>query len=273
MSFEQSNAENRNAGIMLPTRRCCSFCRNPGHFIRNCNDIRLQIFENNCINQFIFLNSNIELFTGWLLEYSLRDINLIRAYAASRCSLPLRANIDVIVNTITNRINLNINVVTRRNRIMYAQEGPPAEAAADATPAPPQEPRSQQFQIELIGQLLLPNFNRSRNLEDLLLGMMFAEMIGAMRDDITNNRKFSIETKIVECQQSEECDCNICYENYMKNTFVKLNCGHEFCKECMKQSLKNVRTERPQCAFCRAEIKNFELSSEEIREEFNELLS
>jgi hypothetical protein len=85
-------------------------------------------------------------------------------------------------------------------------------------------------------------------------------------------RKFNIQTNIVECAYTNECECGICYDSKTQPEFVKLNCGHEFCKDCIKQSLQNVRTENPQCAFCRSEINNMELTSEEIRNEFNDLI-
>jgi hypothetical protein len=73
--------------------------------------------------------------------------------------------------------------------------------------------------------------------------------------------------------QTEQCECSVCYEGKEKQTFVKLNCGHEFCKDCIKQYLQNVRTENPQCALCRSEIKNIELTTQEIRNEFNDLIT
>jgi len=63
-----------------------------------------------------------------------------------------------------------------------------------------------------------------------------------------------------------------CLINYNRNV-IDESVKNEFCKDCIKHSLKNVRTERPQCAFCRAEINNMELSSQAIRDEFNDLLN
>jgi hypothetical protein len=107
---------------------------------------------------------------------------------------------------------------------------------------------------------------------DIIVSMMFLDMILRMREDLTHNRKFNIQTNIVECEHTNECECNICYEGKEKKSFVKLNCGHEFCKDCIKEYLHNVRTEKPQCAFCRSEIKNMELATQDIRSEFNGLI-
>jgi hypothetical protein len=93
-----------------------------------------------------------------------------------------------------------------------------------------------------------------------------------MNEQIGHNRKFNIKTNIVKCSQAEQCECSICYDAKEKETFVKLNCGHEFCKDCVKQTLKNVGTENPKCALCRAEIKDMELSSQTICDEFKDLI-
>jgi hypothetical protein len=107
---------------------------------------------------------------------------------------------------------------------------------------------------------------------DIIATTMFLDMIFRIQDELTSNRKFNIQTNVVECAHINECECNICYESKLKPEFVKLNCGHEFCKDCIKQSLQNVRTENPQCAFCRSEIVNMELTSEDIRNEFNDII-
>jgi hypothetical protein len=54
--------------------------------------------------------------------------------------------------------------------------------------------------------------------------------------------------------------------------FVKLDCGHEFCKDCIIQSLQNERRQIPCCAFCRGYIKNIELKLETVKNEFNNLI-
>ena len=66
----------------------------------------------------------------------------------------------------------------------------------------------------------------------------------------------------------------ISYEfNNLEKQFIKLDCGHEFCKDCIKQSLQNERRKVPCCAFCRSNIKNFELKLESIKSEFDELIT
>lgn len=283
MSLEYFNAENRNAGEIAVPRRCCSFCKRNGHYVNTCNHPRLRNFENICINEFKRLNSRVE-FKNWLLEYSVQDITLIKAYAVSRCGVTLRTSIDLVMDSVVNRVVWLINQETIRQRMHPTAEAqPPAPQEPVAQPAGSEIPELEfvtettRMMFSLFGQNVLHinshNVLRDVSQNDILMSLMFLEMIGGIRNEHMQNRRFDIGAKIVECQESEKCECNICYENCEKSIFIKLDCGHEFCKDCTKQSLKNVRTENPQCAFCRAEIKNLELSSQMILDEFTELLA
>ena len=87
-------------------------------------------------------------------------------------------------------------------------------------------------------------------------------------------RKHSIRSAVVENNSTEKCECNICYEDYEKRCFVKLNCGHEFCGKCVKNSLeKTACDKKARCAYCRTDIINIEFSSEEDKSEFSDILT
>lgn len=279
MSFETLNAEHRNAGFVIPVRRCCSFCRNPGHNISTCNDERLFQFEQTCINRYRLINSH-DNFKDWLLQYSIDIPNTIKAYAVRFCSCSMRTYIHVCVESIARRIRrLLIDIPADNSQQEQSQQVSESELNQNNI-----EERNiggellNQFSPEDIRNMdirLLLNLvhNGTLHPRDILISMMFIDMINQINNSNVQNRKFNIERRIIECSHSENSDCNICYENYEKEKFVKLNCGHEFCKDCMKQSLKNVITDSPQCAFCRSEIKNFELSNQAVSDEFNELIA
>lgn len=88
-------------------------------------------------------------------------------------------------------------------------------------------------------------------------------------------KKFNITThKAEEINTQIEMECNICYELNEKTKFIKLNCNHEFCKECVKNILKTCRSDFKDayCAYCRTIITNFTYKNEKIQEEFSDLI-
>jgi hypothetical protein len=264
------NAENRNAGI-LPTRRCCSFCRNTGHNISTCNNTRLLDFEQLCLTRKASLG--IAEFRNWLLNYSIENPNIVKAYAVRYCGCSIRSYMHVCVSHILERINrLNETSLLNSNR----------EHSAEFNQRLRRSEENLLGLAELRNRLGSPtrenltNINLQDNISrgDLIAAVeFFRNFINSVYEEAIQNRKFNIQTNLVECSQTNHCECDICYESKLKPEFVKLNCGHEFCKDCIKQSLKNVRTENPQCAFCRSEIVNMELTSQEICNEFNDLIN
>ena len=89
-------------------------------------------------------------------------------------------------------------------------------------------------------------------------------------------RKFNIATHVREENAEQvEIECNICYELNNNKNFIKLNCNHEFCKECIKNILKSCQTNfnEPCCAYCREKINAITYKNETIHEEFSNLIA
>jgi len=263
MSLEYLNAENRNIRNVLPIRRCCSFCRNSGHNIQTCNDTRLYNFEAFCL--FHYRTTTVELFKNILLEYSTSSPIVVRAYSSRFCGTNIRANLLNCVNAITLRIR---NIISLE----------PATASQTPEPQMPEAGRTVEVDqpsnhnldhATASGQDMSTYYQDVGQFIDMILNLRRSYLL----NEYVSNRKFDIEREIINCDNTEQCECNICYENQSKQEFVQLNCGHEFCKDCIKQSLKNVRTENPQCAFCRSEIRKLSISNNEIYNQFDELLS
>jgi hypothetical protein len=251
MSSETLNAENRNDRVTFPVRRCCSFCRNQGHNIQTCNDGRLYEFERLCIINYRETPRD-NAFKNWLLQYSIENPNIVKTYAVRFCRCAIRNNICQCVESILIRI---INII--------------ADVVEQETP---------QFQQDrILYSLLISSVENSGNIDlnppDIMMQIMFMDMINQNHEEYIENRKFNIQRILnLECSPTDNCDCDICFESNEKCNFVKLNCGHEFCKECIKQTLKFVRTiDEPLCALCRTKIQNFEFSSQLICDEFNDL--
>jgi hypothetical protein len=69
-----------------------------------------------------------------------------------------------------------------------------------------------------------------------------------------------------EKKQIRECECSICYENIKTEDLIKLNCNHEFCGNCIKESLKlhNNIYVGPNCALCRETMTTFYVKKNDI---------
>jgi hypothetical protein len=110
----------------------------------------------------------------------------------------------------------------------------------------------------------------SQNARNLIEYYLTSETIA----ETSFKRKHCIGSVVVENNSTDKCECNICYEDYEKHCFVKLNCGHEFCGKCVKNSLeKTGYDKKARCAYCRTDITNIEFSSEEKKTEFSDILT
>jgi nitrogen fixation NifU-like protein len=65
-----------------------------------------------------------------------------------------------------------------------------------------------------------------------------------------------------------KCECNICYDDKELKNFVKLGCNHEFCKDCVIETMKTSNNKLC-CAFCRTEITGIESRTTEIKSEID----
>ena len=252
MSLE-FNTENRNATFVAPVRRCCSFCKNAGHNISTCNDSRLLEFHNLCLTR--ERNLSPTAFKAWLEAYSVQQPDFVKAYAARYCFCSIRQFMITRIDNIIIRIrqlNDNTEALRRSSQIEQSQ------------------PIHRPDQIERNLYQLLVSIYNIEPIDEISATAIIDEYFRRYNNGYI--RRFNIETKVVECTRDNVCDCGICYDTKEIHNFIKLNCGHEFCKDCMKQSLINIRTEYPQCAFCRCEIKNMELSSQDIVNELKDVL-
>ena len=266
MSFENMSAENRMA---FNLHRCCSFCRRTGHRITNCDDERLHEFERRCIN---FINDNQlnELyFRDFLLEQASNDPHLIKAFAIKKCNLSTRSQIDVCIESIVNCF---------RSRFVENQQS----NISTETVTPTQTLSSQILPNSFLGRLfhlLYINNNDSTYINEyLLFALILNELQHEIQDEdfeiIFNNKKFKINTELIDCEENLEeiCECNICYESYEKVNFIKLNCKHEFCKVCVKKSLQNETKTSLSCALCRNNITDFEIRDLSIKDELKDFI-
>lgn len=276
MSIEHYSAENRNSNIngninrnsninnVAPTNRisrirqiarCCSFCRQTGHNITNCQDNRLTTFEELCISQknlFQLEENYIARFKDWLCSYYLNDSLIVKSFAIRKCGATTRTPVNGIIQIILNYIY----------NIYDTNSG----ESQDYIPLSSEELYVDRLRTGILGLLMIQNNNRNDLLQNIITNYI---LYGILPDKI-----FNIEYKIEpnsdvnkNVLNKQMCDCNICYESVENVNFVKFNCNHEFCKICVKNILKNCNEYTiPTCAFCRAEIKEITTKTEQVKE-------
>ena len=67
-----------------------------------------------------------------------------------------------------------------------------------------------------------------------------------------NQAKYTVYQFNEKCNREDnDGECPICYENMEDETFVKLNCSHQFCKKCIKNCLF---LNQFKCPMCRTQI-------------------
>ena len=68
----------------------------------------------------------------------------------------------------------------------------------------------------------------------------------------SKKENFIIKDSLEYINETNTQNCSICLEKYKINeTIIKLNCKHEFHKECLEKWLQN---DKKDCPLCRSEI-------------------
>jgi len=171
-------------------------------------------------------------FRRFLLEESLYDPNLVRAFAIRLCGANSRSNIRVCIDLIEQYFE--------RERMALIED--------------------------------VDHSNQTNLLQPYIDSLAFMNMVLQMLGK--NEKKFHITSNITKTDTCShgKTECTICYEDQENIEFIKLNCGHEFCKDCIKKTLQNEIKETVCCALCRKKIEKFEFKSEKVRTEFTDLI-
>ena len=227
----ESSSENRNSNVS--TRRCsrrrCLFCKKPGHNINNCDNYQLRDFHALC-NYKIEFSKRYYSLPRRILKDWLSDYSL-------QNSLLIKAFASSYLGICIRNLNIADIVHEIYNYYCLTYSIP---------------------------------FQNDNLFEDMEFEVM--ETTHQLNEDnIQNNKRFNITIKIIENSGYfiNENECFICYEKNSINKFIKLNCNHEFCKDCIKKQIKSTITENVHCALCRNIIDNIEIRDNEILEEIN----
>jgi hypothetical protein len=272
------NAENRNnITVIHPiirerTIRCCSFCRQPGHNLTTCNSDRLLEFEVICANTVVNMNSPVD-FKNWLTENHNDDQILLKVYAIRKFHVTARTSIFHCIDLITEyifRTYKNINIVSNNEDEDESEdeiENEMINLLNELRNPREHEPQQEIQDIPGIEQIVL---------REMVLHALFNNMVTTIREQYNAVRKLNIISTVendLDEDINAKCECNICYEEKELKNFVKLNCKHEFCKDCLIKSLRSDRRENPCCAFCRSEVKSVTSRKSSVQTELADLIA
>lgn len=276
------NAEHRTENVVnqqYPTNRlnnlrmmarCCSFCRIAGHTITTCNDNRLINFEDRCVDkkiEFEHQENSLYKFKQWLLQTYLEEQLLVKSFAIRNCGCRLRSNVQECIDRLTNYFYPDVDIAIG------------VEADADFIPfgQPAEDEMNQQARLiaALMGLMMLEiaDERRQQLISEILVNRNIIDILSSERYE-NQSRKFDMEsTVVIEDNVEEMIECGICYDSIERKNFVKLNCCHEFCKDCLKQTfIKCSYDKMPNCSYCRAEIKQIVSRNNEVKMEFDDLI-
>lgn len=271
--------------------RCCGFCRVQGHTVNNCNNRRLIEFENLCLENWEISGGNTDDdFRIWLTRYYVNNRVLVRSYCIRYCEMRVRVEylgyIEPIIIRIRELYESRQESATQPSVLSLENSQEELQNELNEILTEYQNSITNNIQNRNTRQDVINNIETDINLlrrsgvnneDNIVIGVLLLDFLRRFSNTIRGNqelnRKFDIKRTITECSELNECECGICYDAKAKPEFIKYNCGHQFCKDCVKQSLQNIQGRELTCAFCRVEIKQMEISSLEISNEFNEIVS
>ena len=109
---------------------------------------------------------------------------------------------------------------------------------------------------------------------DMLWHTLATILMDFIRDE--PNNKLNIISTVKNDENldiNQDCECNICYEEKKVSDFTKFNCNHEFCKDCVINTIKSRRNANNICcALCRTEVKSVETKTNEVKAELDEYI-
>jgi hypothetical protein len=187
---------------------------------------------------------------------------------------------NIIYDTFINSSNASLVDPTENNNIQDEDDMPPL--VEDEDDMPPLVEYEADMLYGFVNSLMESDTSRYLIYNDRIsLNRIERMFVLASRQHIAHRvereaRKFNIATRVREENDEQiKIECNICYELCNNTNFIKLNCNHEFCKECIKNILKCCKSNfnEPCCAYCREKINAITYKNETIHEEFSDLIA
>ena len=259
--------ETNNAAVVTRRHRatrCCSHCGKEGHIIRNCNDDRIRELEVECARRIQHYTD--EQFTQFLNTEFETEPTLIRALAMKKCRVTTKTSKVEVVRA--------VSVYIRRTYIYGARD---IYDAFNGHSAFSNDNELREGEREEVTDAMVQSMSYALR-RDMLWHTLATILIDFIRDEPNNNdnNKLNIISTVKNDENldiNQVCECNICYEERKVSDFTKFNCNHEFCKDCVINTIKSKRnTNNICCALCRTEVKSVETKTNEVKAELDKYI-
>ena len=259
--------ETNNAAVVRRrhrTVRCCSHCGEEGHSIRTCNDDRIRELEVECARRIQHYTD--EQFTQFLNTEFETEPTLIRALAMKKCRATTKTSKVEVVRA--------VSVYIRRTYIYGARD---IYDAFNGHSAFSNDNELREGEREEVTDAMVQSMSYALR-RDMLWHTLATILIDFIRDEPNNNdnNKLNIISTVKNDENldiNQVCECNICYEERKVSDFTKFNCNHEFCKDCVINTIKSKRNANNICcALCRTKVKSVETKTNEVKAELDEYI-
>lgn len=299
MSLFGENSDSRNSvmGNILLTRintnmnrislRRCAFCSRYDHDLSICNNEGFMIICADLINNkkkilndiSISYNDKKDVFCAdirWEAELSENKKHRLKCYAIRFCD----AAIDDDYFTWTMKICDKIYNMSRDEEMAIINNlNSPDYLAFDENDAlnylidADNLIRENNHTININEEINERYTDSGLRLLSFIAQIRMEEMLDEIvREPVENSEKYHeidccLDSTISESETKVLHECSICYEEKEFINFATANCGHEFCCECIKNTIKSTNMEL-KCAMCRTKLTSLKFRSKEICENF-----
>jgi len=272
----QSQIQTDNNMFTTPVSRVsrvqiCSNCRITGHNALTCDRENLLDFEARCAYECQSMEK--QEFINWIKHNYKNNLGLLKHFVDINVDISTIMYNDIsfyayeIAEYIYNKYVTSapiINNMSPRNLYYeYNETYYNNNTNYIINPIQPIEPS--------IDQELLHDSSGEYSINELI------DLLYESVDDTHNNNgnnRVNIQCVYEELTGSSKeviVDCCICFESKLREECVTLNCRHEFCKDCTKESLRSDTRPEPLCMICRDKVTLITTRSFEICGEMSQL--
>ena len=251
------------------TARCCSFCKEPGHTIKMCNDNRLLDFEDDCSIHVHNAMSMLD-FSFWINDAYSDNKQLLKSYAVKK---------RLLKNKDRHTFFECCEKISRYICEMYKPEFL-VEENVDVS--------LESMLVNLVDhfgnqseRMVMPQFEIQDNIgiERIVMNEMLSYMLlrNGLNIEYENHevvkRKINLSFKNDEnVDINELCECSICLNDKMVKDIIELQCQHQVCKECVIQIIQTKKDGNPTCPYCRAEITALKCKTNGVKNELTQFV-